>query len=73
MSTDSFEVVVNREEQYSIWPSGRPDAPVWHGADNSGSRDECLAYRAAIWTDLRPLSLRRWMGAEAVSPEHGPR
>lgn len=73
MSTDSFEVVVNHEQQYSIWPCGRPHAPGWHGTGKTGSRDECLAHIAEIWTDQRPLSLRRWMDAQAVSPEHDPR
>ena len=52
-------VVVNHEEQYSIWPADR-DAPLgWREAGKQGSKAECLAYIEEVWTDMRPLSLRR--------------
>jgi MbtH protein len=58
---ESFEVVVNHEEQYSIWPVGR-DVPLgWRTAGKQGTRAECLAYIAEVWTDMRPLSLRQSM------------
>ena len=57
-----YKVVVNEEEQYSIWPSQRENAPGWRDAGKSGSRAECLAYIESVWTDMRPLSLRRRMG-----------
>jgi len=57
----AYSVVVNHEEQYSIWPVHR-DLPLgWHDAGKSGSKAECLAYIKAVWTDLRPLSLRKEM------------
>jgi MbtH protein len=56
-----FRVVANHEEQYSIWPDGHPLPEGWREAGKSGSKAECLAYIDEVWTDLRPLSLRRRM------------
>ncbi|HLL83453.1 MAG TPA: MbtH family protein [Longimicrobium sp.] len=59
-----YQVVVNHEEQYSIWPADR-DLPLgWTAAGKQGPKDECLAYIEEVWTDMRPLSLRKKM-AEA--------
>ena len=58
-----YSVVMNAEEQYSIWPEGR-DLPLgWNAAGKSGTKTECLAYIEEVWTDMRPLSLRRKMEA----------
>jgi len=54
-----FRVVVNHEEQYSIWPLGRELPPGWRDAGMQGPRAACLEHIAAVWTDMRPLSLRR--------------
>jgi len=56
-----YRVVVNHEEQYSIWPVTKPLPPGWKDAGKSGPKAECLAYIKEIWTDMRPLSLRRRM------------
>jgi MbtH protein len=57
--TQSYVVVLNDEEQYSIWPADR-DLPLgWRGDGVSGSKAECLDYIGEVWTDMRPLSLRR--------------
>jgi len=56
-----YKVVVNHEEQYSIWPADRDNAPGWSDAGKSGPKAECLAYIKEIWTDMRPLSLRKKM------------
>jgi MbtH protein len=56
-----YKVVVNHEEQYSIWPHERENPPGWRDAGKSGNKDECLAYIGQVWTDMRPLSLRRAM------------
>lgn len=53
-----FEVVVNNEEQYSIWPKGRPLPSGWQTIGKSSSKKECLDYIGAVWTDMRPKSLR---------------
>src|SRR5262249_19250669 len=52
-----FKVVVNHEEQYSIWPIDRVNPPGWRDAGKSGVKTECLAYIDEVWTDMRPLSL----------------
>lgn len=56
----TYKVVINHEEQYSIWQSYRENAPGWRDGGKSGSKAECLAYIQEVWTDLRPLSLRNW-------------
>ena len=56
-----YKVVVNQEEQYSIWPAHRENALGWTDASKTGSKQECLGYIQEIWTDMRPLSLRRKM------------
>lgn len=59
-----YKVVLNHEEQYSIWPEGRDNPPGWSDAGMSGSKEACLEHINKVWTDMRPLSLRRKM-AEA--------
>jgi MbtH protein len=56
-----YKVVVNHEEQYSIWPADRENALGWNDAGKTGTKAECLAYIEEVWTDQRPLSLRRKM------------
>jgi MbtH protein len=56
-----YKVVVNHEEQYSIWALDRANPPGWSEAGKSGSKTACLAYIKDIWTDMRPLSLRKQM------------
>jgi MbtH protein len=58
-----YKVVVNHEEQYSIWPLDRENAPGWGDVGRSGTKAECLAYIREVWIDMRPLSLRRRMDA----------
>lgn len=60
--TTIYKVVVNHEEQYSIWPADRDNPIGWVDAGKSGSKAECLEYIQEVWTDMRPLSLRRQMG-----------
>ena len=59
--TTIYTVVVNHEEQYSIWPADRELPPGWNEAGRRGTREECLAYIEEGWTDMRPLSLRKKM------------
>lgn len=56
-----FLVVRNAEEQYSIWPAGRDVPAGWDPDGTVGTKDACLAHIAEVWTDMRPLSLRRRM------------
>ncbi len=51
-------VVVNDEEQYSVWALGRPVPAGWHATEATGTREECLAHIGQVWTDMRPKSLR---------------
>lgn len=59
--TTIYKVVVNHEEQYSIWPADRRTPLGWTDAGKSGPKSECLAYIKEVWTDMRPLSLRKRM------------
>jgi MbtH protein len=63
-----YRVVVNHEEQYSIWPDGRDVPAGWREAGRSGTKEECLAYIKEVWTDMRPLSLRKHMDQLASDP-----
>lgn len=68
-STDTkrYRVVINDEQQYSIWAEGQPLPLGWTAEGKSGSRDECLAHIKVVWTDMRPLSLRQAMAGESAS------
>ena len=62
--TTIYKVVLNHEQQYSIWPVDRENPPGWRDAGKAGSKQECLAYIGEVWTDMRPLSLRKQMDGE---------
>jgi MbtH protein len=64
----TYKVVVNHEEQYSIWPEHRENPPGWRDAGKAGLKAECLAYIKEVWTDMRPLSLRKKMEEMANNP-----
>jgi len=59
--TTIYKVVVNHEEQYSIWPDYKEMPLGWKDVGKSGPKPECLAYIKEVWTDMRPLSLRKQM------------
>jgi MbtH protein len=65
--TQTYLVVLNDEEQYSIWPAGRDLPAGWRGDGFSGLKADCLAHIGEVWTDMRPLSLRRAMEQAAGS------
>ena len=56
-----FKVVINHEEQYSIWPADRENPLGWNDVGKEGKKQECLDYIEEVWTDMRPLSLRKKM------------
>jgi MbtH protein len=56
-----YRVVLNHEEQYSIWPAHRENPNGWNDDGKVGTKAECLAYIEEKWTDMRPLSLRQHM------------
>ena len=66
--TTIYKVVVNHEGQYSIWPVDRDCPPGWSDAGKRGTKAECLSYIEEVWTDMRPLSLRREMERLAAQP-----
>jgi MbtH protein len=62
-----YKVVVNHEEQYSLWLAARTSPPGWKEVGKGGSKQECLDYIKEVWVDMRPLSLRRQMSQSAGS------
>ena len=69
--TTIYRVVINHEEQYSIWPSDKPCPVGWQEVGQRGTKAECLAHIREVWTDMRPLSLRKQMeeAARAAQPD----
>ena len=63
-----YKVVVNEEEQYSIWPDYMKNPRGWRDVGKVGLKVECLAYIKEVWTDMRPLSLRKKMEELARNP-----
>jgi MbtH protein len=57
-----YRVVINHEEQYSIWFADREYPKGWRCGGFSGTKIECLDYIGKVWTDIMPLSLRKAMG-----------
>src|SRR5579864_3951690 len=70
--TTIYKVVMNHEEQYSIWPSYKEMPLGWKDAGKTGPKEECLAYIKEVWTDMRPLSLRKKMEELAKNPPPPP-
>lgn len=68
-----YTVVVNHEEQYSIWPEYKEIPKGWRAVGKIGPKAECLAYIEEVWTDMRPLSLRKHMEEmrQNSQAEHG--
>ena len=67
-----YKVVVNHEEQYSIWPANRENPLGWNDAGKTGTKAECMAYITEVWTDMRPRSLREAMDVRLDVPERDP-
>ena len=67
-----YKVVMNHEEQYSIWPEYKENPPGWNDVGKRGPKAECLAYIKEVWTDMRPLSLRKKMEELANNPPAPP-
>jgi MbtH protein len=62
-SEEIYVVVVNHEEQYSIWPEYKAIPTGWKAVGTTGQKQVCLDYIKETWIDMRPLSLRRKMDA----------
>lgn len=65
-SDERYLVVLNDEEQYSIWRADREVPAGWYPEGRSGTRQECLDHIDVVWTDMRPLSLRRRLAGADV-------
>lgn len=61
-----YDVVVNHEEQYSIWPAEREMPLGWKAVGMRGSKEQCLEHIKEVWTDMRPLSLRQHMAKSSA-------
>ncbi|MBG6069644.1 MbtH family protein [Micromonospora ureilytica] len=59
----AYRVVINDDEQYSIWPQASPIPAGWRDEGFAGSEDECLAHIEEVWVDMRPLSVRLYTSA----------
>ncbi len=59
-----FRVLVNQEQQYSIWPEYKTIPGAWSDVGVSGDKKACLAYVEKVWTDMRPLSLRHFIARQ---------
>lgn len=58
-----YKVVLNHEEQYSIWPVDQDNPSGWLSEGTIGTEEECLDRIEEVWTDIRPLSLRKWLAS----------
>jgi MbtH protein len=67
--TTVYKVVVNHEQQYSIWPADRKNPTGWTDVGKTGLKPECLAYIEEVWTDMRPLSVRQRL--DGAGPAEG--
>ncbi|RCG15700.1 MbtH family protein [Streptomyces diacarni] len=65
MAESQMKVLVNDEEQYSLWPEYLSVPNGWRDTGVAGSKETCLTYVKEVWTDMRPLSLRKQMEESA--------
>ncbi|MEV5582830.1 MbtH family NRPS accessory protein [Streptomyces parvus] len=65
--TTTYAVVLNQEEQYSLWPADREVPQGWKREGKTGTKEECMEHIKEVWTDMRPLSLRQKMDADRQS------
>lgn len=63
-----YVVVINHEDQYSIWPEGRDIPSGWRATGMAGEKAACLAHIDEVWTDMRPRSLREHMERASREP-----
>jgi MbtH protein len=61
--SEPFNVVINDEEQYSVWPAGRAIPPGWHVVGEPDTREACLDRVQTMWTDMRPRTLKEFLRA----------
>lgn len=64
--TRTYIVLINEEEQYSLWLKDKKIPAGWHAVGKEGTKEECSQYVDEVWVDMRPLSLRKKMAAAAA-------
>ncbi|BAY81632.1 putative MbtH-like protein [Calothrix parasitica NIES-267] len=69
MEDTTYTVVISEEEEYSIWFEYREIPHGWRSGGKTGTKQECLEYIKEVWTDMRPLSLRKKMDASTSNTE----
>jgi MbtH protein len=62
-----YLVVMNHEEQYSIWRDDRPVPDGWQATGFSGTKDECLDHIEVVWVDIAPKSVRESLAKERAA------
>jgi MbtH protein len=62
-----YQVLMNDEEQFSLWPASHDVPAGWRSAGKVGDKQECMAYVDEVWTDMRPRSLRERMDTQNQS------
>ncbi len=67
-SDETYRVVKNDEEQYSIWPADGNHPAGWHATGYEGTKDACLAHIDEVWTDMRPRGLRQALADAKATP-----
>lgn len=60
-----YRVVINHEEQYSIWPADKELPAGWSEEGMVGTKEQCLDHIEIVWVDMRPRSLRERMAEYA--------
>lgn len=63
----TYTVVINEEGQYSIWLADREVPKGWRAVGKTGPKADCLSYISEVWTDMRPLSLQKWMAEQEAA------
>jgi MbtH protein len=64
---ESYTVLINDEEQYSLWPARKSAPAGWRNVGIQGSKDYCLEYIEKTWTDITPLSVRKRLASARQS------
>ena len=64
---ESWSVVINIEDQYSIWPISKAIPPGWSEVGKEGTKEECLSYIKEVWVDMRPRSLKKLMDEKVLT------
>jgi len=70
---DRYKVVINHEEQYTIWPADRENPLGWKDVGKIGRESDCLDYIEEVWTDLRPSLVRQKVKEMATKLDRGKR